>query len=109
MQDDESLYEQVLEELESGDIRRWLWAKAQVSADGDAKAAKVAYIRLRADQLKEESRQRQAAEAKESQRRRVDEIRRKFSGYTRQEIAWLVIVFLGVIASLLFLLSLRPE
>ena len=44
---EELLYEQTLDEYESGNIRRGLWAQALAESDGDESRAKGTYIRLR--------------------------------------------------------------
>ena len=59
--DDEPFYEQVSKELEAGRIRRGLMTKALSQAGGDERAAHALYIRFRADQLKDEARQSEAA------------------------------------------------
>jgi len=47
---DEQVYASVLSELESGEIRNGVWAKAFADSDGDENKAKAAYIRLRVQQ-----------------------------------------------------------
>ena len=44
---DELLYEQALNEFESNDIRRGLWAQALAEAQGDEVRAKGSYLKLR--------------------------------------------------------------
>ena len=48
---EEELYGQVLREIEQGERRDGLWAKALVAANGDESIAKAQYIRLRVQAL----------------------------------------------------------
>lgn len=48
---DDDIYEQVAEELSANDIKRGLWTKAYALANGDEKATKAQYIKLRFDQI----------------------------------------------------------
>ena len=52
---EERLYEIVADEMEKGDIRQGLWAKAFSLSSGDEQAAKSKYIELRVDSLGDES------------------------------------------------------
>lgn len=45
---EESIYEAVYEEIETGMMRKGLWAKALANSDGNENQAKAAYIKLRA-------------------------------------------------------------
>ncbi|WP_275287200.1 hypothetical protein [Halomonas elongata] len=45
---EEAIYEAVYEELETGMMRKGLWAKALANSDGNESQAKAAYIKLRA-------------------------------------------------------------
>lgn len=51
---DEAYYAAALKELEGGEVRQGLWAKALSESAMDEKKAKAAYIRLRAGILKKE-------------------------------------------------------
>jgi hypothetical protein len=50
MGDEEALYESLLDELDSGNIRRGVWAKALAESDGNEARAKARYIVIRAKQ-----------------------------------------------------------
>ncbi|MEZ9357872.1 hypothetical protein AB4143_17040 [Vibrio breoganii] len=52
---EESVYEQVADELDNGDIRRGLWTKARGLSDGDANKCESIYIQLRAESLVDEA------------------------------------------------------
>lgn len=52
---EERLYETVLLEVESGDIRVGLWSKALAQSDGDEKKAKAKYIVYRVESLRDEA------------------------------------------------------
>ena len=139
MENDEAYYERVTEELEAGHIRRGLWTKALVTSDGDEKAAKIAYIRFRVEQLKEESRQRQVAAAEdlrriqakvaeEARQRRATKarsklktflygetipdtevVRRKSSGSKQELYVWLVIVVVVMFAACFIMMAFVSE
>lgn len=49
---EEAYYDQVAQELESGQVRAGLWAKAFADASGDTSRARARYIKLRAASLK---------------------------------------------------------
>jgi len=51
---EETLFAQVVKEVEAGQRRDGLWAKALVSAEGDEKKAKVKYIKLRVQSILDE-------------------------------------------------------
>jgi len=55
--DDEAFYEKVAEEVAAGQTKPGLWTKAFSQAGGDYLAARALYIRLRVEQLIEESAQ----------------------------------------------------
>jgi hypothetical protein len=52
---EEELYAKVLQEIERGERRDGLWAKALVAANGDESIAKAQYIKLRVQSLKNEA------------------------------------------------------
>jgi len=51
--DEEKFYELAYDEIESGDLKKGLWAKAFSEAEGDDKKAKALYIKYRFDQKKD--------------------------------------------------------
>jgi hypothetical protein len=51
---EEKLYEQVLIEMDNGDIRTGLWAKALANSDGSEEKAKGRYIKYRVQSIKDE-------------------------------------------------------
>jgi len=57
--EEEPLYEQALSEIETGNVRKGLWAKSLADSDGDEAATKAIYLRYRVKSLLEEN----AAEA----------------------------------------------
>jgi hypothetical protein len=52
---EESLYNQALTELESGEMRGGLWAKALVNASGDEQKARGLYLRYRVQAMIDEA------------------------------------------------------
>jgi hypothetical protein len=50
---EEEFYELAYEEIESGNTKKGLWAKAFSKSDGDENKAKALYIKYRFDQIKE--------------------------------------------------------
>ena len=50
--------------MEAGNIREGLWAQALVKSDGDSTKAKIEYMKLRVQSLKDELILREAAEEK---------------------------------------------
>jgi len=50
---EEEFYELAYEEIESGNLKKGLWAKAFSEAEGDGNKAKALYIKYRFDQIKE--------------------------------------------------------
>ena len=50
---EEEFYELAYEEIESGNLKKGLWAKAFSKSDGDENKAKALYIKYRFDQIKE--------------------------------------------------------
>ena len=50
---EEEFYELAYEEIESGNLKKGLWAKAFSEAEGDENKAKALYIKYRFDQIKE--------------------------------------------------------
>lgn len=52
---DERLYELVMDELESGKIRRGVWAKALAKSNGSESQAQSKYLELRVESLKDEA------------------------------------------------------
>ena len=53
---DDAFYDQVAEEIETGNLVRGVWTRAFAEADGDENRAKAIYIKLRVKKLFEESR-----------------------------------------------------
>jgi hypothetical protein len=51
---DENIYAQVLSEIENGQRRDGLWAKALANSDGSNEKAKSIYIKYRADSIRDE-------------------------------------------------------
>jgi len=51
---DEQIYAQVLSEIENGQRRDGLWAKALAHSDGSNEKAKSLYIKYRADSIRDE-------------------------------------------------------
>ncbi|MFI8744202.1 hypothetical protein ACIGKL_03465 [Pseudomonas sp. NPDC077186] len=51
---DEQIYAQVLSEIENGQRRNGLWAKALAHSDGSNEKAKSLYIKYRADSIRDE-------------------------------------------------------
>ena len=51
--DEEKFYELAYDEIESGDLKKGLWAKAFSEAEGDEEKAKALYIKYRFDQKKD--------------------------------------------------------
>lgn len=102
---EEELYAQVLREIERGERRDGLWAKALVAANGDESVAKAQYIKLRVQALfddgligayksaelavakerfeKEEARSRKSAELKAEYLRTVDQKQKQFDSENR--------------------------
>ena len=102
---EEELYAQVLQEIERGERRDGLWAKALVTANGDESIAKAQYIKLRVQALfddgligayrsaelavakerfeKEEARSRKSAELKAQYLRTVDQNQEQFDSENR--------------------------
>lgn len=64
---EEMLYEQVAQEISSGNIRQGLWLKAFADAEGDELKAKAAYSRMRVAQLAKDLRHAMEEEAKKAQ------------------------------------------
>ena len=52
---EERLYEMVMDELESGNIRKGIWAKAVAKSNGNDSQAKSKYLELRVESLKDEA------------------------------------------------------
>lgn len=52
---EEKLYELVLDELESGDICRGIWAKAVAKSNGNDSQANSKYLELRVESLKDKA------------------------------------------------------
>ncbi len=50
---EEAAYERANTELQAGNMRRGLWAKAYADASGDEQKQKSLYIKYRAEQLME--------------------------------------------------------
>ena len=61
---EEAVFAEVYKEVEAGDIREGLWAQALVKSDGDSTKAKIEYMKLRVQSLKDELILREAAEEK---------------------------------------------
>ena len=59
---EEAVFAEVYKEVEAGDIREGLWAQALVKSDGDSTKAKIEYMKLRVQSLKDELILREAAE-----------------------------------------------
>lgn len=55
--DEEAIYEQAAQELESHTLKKGLWAKAIAEADGNENIARARYIKTRSQQLLNESAQ----------------------------------------------------
>ena len=51
---EERLYEMVMDELDSGNIRKGIWGKALALSNGNDNQAKARYIELRVESLKDE-------------------------------------------------------
>jgi uncharacterized membrane protein YhaH (DUF805 family) len=49
---EEDAYEKALQELQSKDLSRGIWAKAMAFSDGDGKKAESNYLKFRAEQLR---------------------------------------------------------
>jgi hypothetical protein len=72
---EESLYQQVANELAEGMRRDGLWAKALANAEGDEKKAKGLYLKYRVQSLLDEAEiEFQANEIRESQERNKDQL-----------------------------------
>jgi hypothetical protein len=56
--DEEAIYEQVANEVESGNVRKGLWTKLWAEADGDDTKVKLAYIKVRVDEFRAEHQER---------------------------------------------------
>lgn len=102
---EEELYARVLQEIERGERRDGLWAKALVAANGDESIAKAQYIKLRIQALfddgligafrnaelevakerakKEEVRSRRFAQTKADYLRKVDQVQQQFESEKR--------------------------
>jgi hypothetical protein len=52
---EERLYEMVMDELETGNIRRGIWAKAVAKSNGNDNQARSKYLELRVESLKDEA------------------------------------------------------
>jgi len=52
---EERLYEMVMDELESGNIRKGIWGKALAASNGNDNQAKSKYLELRVESLKDEA------------------------------------------------------
>jgi hypothetical protein len=52
---EERLYEMVMDELETGNIRKGIWAKAVAKSNGNDNQAKSKYLELRVESLKDEA------------------------------------------------------
>ena len=68
--DEEAIYEQIANEVDSGNVRKGLWTKLWAEADGDDAKVKLAYIRIRVAQIasdlqEQRSRTKAEQEAKE--------------------------------------------
>ena len=51
---EETVFAEVYREVEAGNIREGLWAQALVKSDGDSTKAKIEYMKLRVQSLKDE-------------------------------------------------------
>ena len=70
---EETIYEQVAEEIQGGNKRMGLWAKSLSTADGNEELAKAKYIELRVQSIKDEFMVAQEAErAERAERARND-------------------------------------
>lgn len=98
MASDESLYEKVAEEIQRGEIRTGLWAKALAEADYDEAKAKARYLKLRVSSLKDEiasenmrerhnARSIQSQEAKRTERDRKRAFDERAGNLSHQESA----------------------
>jgi hypothetical protein len=52
---EERLYEMVMDELDTGNIRRGIWAKAVAKSNGNDNQARSKYLELRVESLKDEA------------------------------------------------------
>jgi len=52
---EERLYEMVMDELESGNVRKGIWGKAVAKSNGNDNQAKSKYLELRVESLKDEA------------------------------------------------------
>ena len=51
---EEAVFAEVYKEVEAGTIREGLWAQAIVKSDGDSTKAKIEYMKLRVQSMKDE-------------------------------------------------------
>lgn len=74
MHEDEKYYEAVVKELESGNPRPGLWAKAFAESSGNEVAARALYIKLRAQQLIDEDKSKTLALERARTNERLDQL-----------------------------------
>jgi hypothetical protein len=95
---EERLYEMVMDELETGNMRRGIWAKAVAKSNGNDNQARSKYLELRVESLKDEAHVIQSILESEENKPNLIEPESNSSG---------IGLFLGLFAvvSLLFLLN----
>lgn len=73
--DEDAIYEQVANEIESGNARKGLWTKLWAELDGDDSKVKLAYIKTRVSQIitEQQGAQRVAAEIHVQRQREAEE------------------------------------
>jgi cell division protein FtsX len=106
--DDEVFYEAVADELQSGNLRKGLWTKALTRALNDQTLARVYYIEVRVEQLKQQDAARRQQAQQEQAVRRQREADARDVEYQRlgcRIIGWIVAA--GIVLQLLVYLSTR--
>jgi len=92
--EEERYYQAALAEIENGERRPGLWAKALANSSGDEAAAKSEYLKLLVQRLKDEAhiekrtreRQRRELQIKEEQRRRNEKARQERKAAEKQAV-----------------------
>lgn len=77
--DEEAIYEQVANEIESGNVRKGLWTRLWADLDGSDDKVKLAYIRTRVAEIRGEMEAAQRAAAQVAQEREREETERHYA------------------------------
>ncbi len=72
---EERLYEMVMDELESGNVRKGIWGKALAQSNGNDNQARSKYLELRVESLKDEAHIIQSILESESKENKPDVIK----------------------------------